>query len=62
MNAVKSSAERVSRMRERQRAQGLRRLEIVPPPHPDDREAIKAYARALAQRRALMSKGQGGGA
>lgn len=33
----------------------MKRWELSPPPHPDDRAAIKAYAAKLAKKRAKLA-------
>ena len=38
----------------------VKRFELSPPPHPDDRPAIKALAAKLARRRAKLAKQQAG--
>lgn len=51
VTAPKTSAERTAKRRA-----GLaeKRWELSPPPHPDDRPAIKAYAAKLARKRAKL--------
>lgn len=53
----KTGAERTAKHRA-----GLaeKRFELSPPPHPDDRPAIKALAEKLARKRAKLAKQQAG--
>ena len=51
------STERVARLREGMAEKGLKRWELSPAPHPDDREAIRAFAAKLARKRAKQQAG-----
>lgn len=57
MNAAKSTTERVAKHRA---ALPVKRWELSPPPHPDDRAAIKTYAAKLAKKRAKLAKQDAG--
>lgn len=45
------STQRVSKLRDGLKDKGVKRWELSPPPHPDDRAAIRAFAQKLALRR-----------
>ena len=49
---AKTGAERVAKLRDGFEAKGVKRFELSPPPHLDDRLEIKALAENLARRRA----------
>ena len=57
MSAAKTTTERVEKHRA---SLPVKRWELSPPPHPDDRAAIKAYAAKLARKRANLA-GSGAG-
>lgn len=60
MSPAKTTSERVAKLRKDLEEKGVKRWELSPPPHPDDRAAIKAYAEKLARRRAkLLASGAG---
>ena len=54
MNAAKTTRERVAKLRAELPTKGLKRWELSPPPHPEDRQAIKDFAAKLARRRAKV--------
>ena len=53
--APQSSAERTAKLRAGLEDKGIKRWELSPPPHPDDRPAIKALAEKLARKRAKLA-------
>jgi hypothetical protein len=53
MNAVPVKA-RVAKLRAGLEEKGVKRWEMSPAPHPDDRAAIKAFAAKLARKRAKL--------
>ena len=55
--APQSSAERTSKLRAGLKDKGVKRWELSPPPHPDDRPAIKEFAEYLARKRAKQKAG-----
>ena len=57
MTAAKTTTERVEKHRA---GLPVKRWELSPPPHPDDRAAIKAYAAKLARKRAKLAKQDAG--
>ena len=57
MSAAKTTTERVEKHRA---ALPVKRWELSPPPHPDDRAAIKAYAAKLARKRAKLAGADAG--
>ena len=57
---AKTVAERVDKHRAVLKTKGVKRLELSPPPHPDDRPAIKAYAAKLARRREKLAPPRAG--
>ena len=57
---AKTGAERVAKLRDGFEAKGVKRFELSPPPHPDDRPAIKALAEKLARRRAKLAAPRAG--
>ena len=57
MTAAKTPAERVTKHRA---GLPVKRWELSPPPHPDDRAAIKAYAAKLAKKRAKLAGADAG--
>ena len=54
MSPAKTTSERVAKLRAGLEDKGVKRWELSPPPHPDDRPAIKALAEKLARRRAKL--------
>lgn len=54
MNAAKTTAARVAKLRQRRADLGLTRLELYA--HPDDHEAIKALASKLQRKRERNAK------
>jgi hypothetical protein len=54
MNAAKTTLERVRELRERRRAAGLAPLTLYA--HPQDHDAIRAYAERLQRKRAKEGK------
>lgn len=54
---AKTGAERVQKLRDGLAEKGVKRWELSPPPHPDDRPAIKAFADKLARKRAKQKAG-----
>lgn len=50
-----TSTPRVAKLRQDRATRGLPRWELSPPPHPDDRAAILAFAQKLAKARAKSS-------
>ena len=58
--APQSSAERTAKMRAGMEDKGVKRWELSPPPHPDDRPAIRGFAEKLARRRAKLARQQAG--
>lgn len=60
MSAAKTTTERVIKLRAGLDDKGVKRWELSPPPHPDDRPAIKALAEKLARKRAKLAKQQAG--
>jgi hypothetical protein len=52
VNAAKTTSERVVKHRA---GLPVKRWEMSPPPHPDDRAAIKAFAAKLARKRAKLA-------
>ena len=57
MSAAKTTTERVAKLRDGLENKGVKRWELSPPPHPDDRLAIKAFAEKLARKRAKQKAG-----
>ena len=57
MSAAKTTTERSAKHRA---GLPVKRWELSPPPHPDDRAAIKAYAAKLARKRAKLVKSDAG--
>ena len=57
---VKTSTPRVASMRSTRAVAGLTRWELSPPPHPDDRPAVKALAEKLARKRAKLAAPRAG--
>lgn len=57
MNATKTAAERLEKHRA---GLPVKRWELSPPPHQDDRAAIKAYAAKLARKRAKLAGADAG--
>ena len=57
---AKTGAERLAKMRAGLKDKGVKRWELSPPPHPDDRPAIKALAEKLARRRAKLAAPRAG--
>lgn len=55
--AAATATERVEKHRA---ALPVKRWELSPPPHPDDRPAIKAYAAKLARKRAKLAAPRAG--
>lgn len=53
----KTSSKRVARLRAGLADKGVKRWELSPPPHPDDRPAIKSFADKLARKRAKQKAG-----
>ncbi len=51
-----TSTPRVAKLRQDRATRGLPRWELSPPPHPDDRAAILAFAQKLARRRERVAK------
>ena len=51
MNAAKTTSERVAKLRAGLEDKGVKRWELSPPPHPDDRQAIRDFAAKLARKR-----------
>ena len=58
--APKTASERVAKLRDRLADKGAKRWELSPPPHRDDRPAIKAYAAKLSRKRAKLAKSDAG--
>ena len=58
--AAKTVTERVSKLRAGLADKGVKRFELSPPPHLDDRPAIRAYAAKLARRRAKLAPPRAG--
>ena len=56
----KTTSERVGKLRAGLADKGVKRWELSPPPHPDDRPAIKALADKLARKRAKLAAPQAG--
>lgn len=56
MNAV-AVKDRVAKLRAVLDDKGVKRWELSPPPHPDDRPAIKSFAEKLARKRAKQKAG-----
>ena len=54
--SIKPSTKRVVAMRANRESKGLRRWELSPPPHPDDRPAIREFADKLSRKRAKAPK------
>jgi hypothetical protein len=57
VSAAKTTTERVIKLRAGLDDKGVKRWELSPPPHPDDRPAIKAFAEKLARKRAKQKAG-----
>ena len=57
---AKTSTKRVGKLRAGLADKGVKRWELSPPPHPDDRPAIKAYAAKLARKRAKLAAPRAG--
>ena len=57
MSAAKTATERGTKHRA---SLPVKRWELSPPPHPDDRAAIKAYAAKLARKRAKLAGADAG--
>lgn len=53
--APKTTTERVQKLRSGLEDKGAKRWELSPPPHPDDRQAIRDFAAKLARRRARLA-------
>jgi hypothetical protein len=51
MTAAKTPTQRVDKVRDAWETKGLKRWELSPPPHPDDRQAIRDFAAKLARKR-----------
>ena len=60
MNAAKTTSERVAKLRAGLEDKGIKRWELSPPPHPDDRATIKAFAEKLARKRAKLAAPRAG--
>ena len=60
MREAKTSSERVEKLRAGRVEKGVRRWELSPPPHPDDRPAIRVYAAKLARKRAKLDRADAG--
>lgn len=57
---AKTSAERVQKLRAGLEDKGVKRFELSPPPHPDDRPAIKEFAAKMARKRAKLAPPRAG--
>ena len=57
MSSAKTTSERVKKLRDSLKNKGIKRWELSPPPHPDDRPTIKAFAAKLARKRAKQTAG-----
>lgn len=57
---AKTTKERVQKLRAGLEDKGVKRWELSPPPHPDDRPAIKALAEKLARKRAKLAAPRAG--
>ena len=60
MSATKTATERVAKLRAGLADKGVKRWELSPPPHLDDRPTIKALAEKLARRRAKLAAPRAG--
>ena len=60
MNAAKTTTERVQKLRAGLADKGVKRFELSPPPHRDDRPEIKALAEKLARKRAKLAAPRAG--
>jgi hypothetical protein len=60
LSADKTSSGRVQKLRDGLEDKGVKRWELSPPPHPDDRPAIRAYAAKLARKRAKLAGADAG--